>query len=57
MPDYRLYHFKRERIERAESMTAADDLEAVRISSDLVEGGPAELWRGARRIKTFNEPI
>jgi hypothetical protein len=56
MPDYRLYHFRRERIERADSMTATDDLEAVRLSSSLVDGQTAELWRGARRIKTFNQP-
>jgi hypothetical protein len=55
MPDYRLYHFRRERIERADSMTAVDDLEAVRKSSNLVNNQTAELWRGARRIKTFNE--
>ena len=54
MPEYRLYHFKRGHIERAENVTAADDLDAVGKAEQLVDVQLAELWRGARKIKTFN---
>jgi hypothetical protein len=54
MPDYRLYHFNRGHIERAETLSANDDLKAVAGAEPLVEGRTVELWRGARRIKTFN---
>jgi hypothetical protein len=29
MPEYRLYHFKRDHIQRAETITAGDDLAAI----------------------------
>lgn len=56
MPEYRLYHFKRERIQRAENITAADDLDAIARAETLIDGQLAELWRGGRRLKVFNAP-
>jgi hypothetical protein len=54
MPAYRLYHFKRGHIERAEDLAAEDDLEAVARARQLVDGKTVEIWRGARRIHTFD---
>ena len=56
MPEYRLYHFKRDHIQRAETMTAVDDLAAVADAETRIDGQTAELWRGGRRLKTFNAP-
>jgi hypothetical protein len=55
MPEYKLYHFKRDHVQRAEHVKAVDDLEAVKKAAPLVESELAELWRGARRIKTFSQ--
>ncbi|HEX8527847.1 hypothetical protein [Allosphingosinicella sp.] len=53
MGDYRLYHFRREHIAQAESLSAADDVAAIGQAERLVKTEVAELWRGARRVKTF----
>jgi hypothetical protein len=56
MPEYRLYHFKRGHIHRADSLTATDDLDAVKRAAGLLDGGDAaELWRGARKLKKFEQ--
>lgn len=54
MPEYRLYHFKRRHIERAEAVVASDDVAAISTARPLVDGRMVEVWRGARRIHTFN---
>jgi hypothetical protein len=54
MPSYRLYHFKRGHIERAENLAAEDDLQAVAQARQLVDGRMVEVWQGPRRIHTFN---
>lgn len=56
MPEYRLYHFNGDHIRRAETLTAGDDLEAIAKAQPLIGDEKAELWRGARRLKTFNAP-
>jgi hypothetical protein len=57
MPEYRLFHFKGEHVERADHLLASDDLEAVHLAKPLAEEQTAELWRGARKIKVFNPAI
>jgi hypothetical protein len=54
MPEYRLFHFKGDHIERADNLSAHDDLDAVGKAAQLVDGKVAELWRSGRKIKTFN---
>jgi len=54
MPEYRLYYFKRKHIERAENVTATDDLDAIGKAEQMIDGQLTELWRGARKLKTFN---
>ena len=54
MPEYRLYHFKGDHIRRADSLTAADDGQAITKAEQLVDGQLAELWRGGRKVRTFN---
>ncbi len=34
-------------------LSAADDVEAVRLARSLGEGFPMELWCGDRRVKRF----
>lgn len=55
MPDHRLYHFERGHIVKARTLKAADDAEAIEQSRLLAGNLLAELWRGAAKIKTFNE--
>jgi hypothetical protein len=54
VPEFRLYHFKRGHIHRAEELVAVDDLQAVRAAKGMVDELPAELWRGKRKIQAFN---
>ncbi|QAY75984.1 hypothetical protein [Sphingosinicella sp. BN140058] len=56
MPDYRLFHYKHDHIERADILSAADDLDAIRRSSKMASDGVAELWRGAECVTIFNAP-
>lgn len=56
MPDYRLFHYKHDHIERADILSAADDLDAIRWASKMASGGVAELWRGAECVTIFNAP-
>lgn len=56
MPEYRLYHFKRGHIERADNLRANDDLEAGQRAGEMVDHQTAELWRGARKLRVFNPP-
>ncbi len=37
-------------------ISAADDVEAVRLARSMDEGHPMELWCGDRRVKTFVSP-
>ncbi len=56
MPEYRLYHYKRGHIHRADALVAADDPDAVTKARALLDGGDAaELWRGARKVKRFEQ--
>jgi hypothetical protein len=53
--DYRLYHFSRGHIHRFTDIRAPDDVQAVRKARTLIENAePAELWRGAQKVKAFN---
>ena len=54
MPEFRLYHLKDGHISRADELAASDDLEAVKAAKALVDGLPAELWSGKRKIHVFN---
>ena len=54
MPDYRLYHFKGSHIGRVDNVSAPNDQEAIRKAEQLVDGQVAELWRGGRKVETFN---
>lgn len=54
MSGYRLYHFDRFHIERADNIFASDDQEAVKKASKLIDGQMAELWQEARKVETFN---
>ena len=53
MPEYRLYHFKRDHIRRVDNVSASDDGEAIGKAEKLVDGEVAELWRGGRKVMTF----
>ena len=37
-------------------ISAADDVEAVRLARSMDEGHPMELWCGDRKVKTFTAP-
>ena len=56
MPDYRLFYFQHWRIRGADVLTATDDDAAVLRAQLMVVGRHAELWRGAVKLRTFNEP-
>ena len=53
---YRLYfmHGVDQRISHSHEFEAADDGRAVRISEAWREGRAAELWSGARKLKSWD---
>lgn len=53
MPYYRLYHVRQEHFAGVDDFEASDDVEAVRHARSLSGTATAELWCGARKIKTF----
>lgn len=54
MPEYRLYHFKGDRIRHVDTVTAGDDLEAIGKAETLTNGRKAELWRGGCKVRAFD---
>ena len=52
MPDYRLYLLNEHsgHIDGVEEFHSADDLEAIRLSTQRNCGVPTELWRGSRKV-------
>lgn len=53
MPYYRLYHVEQDHFAGVDDFHAGDDVEAVRHAATLNGTSKAELWCGARKIKTF----
>ena len=53
MPYYRLYHVKKDRFAGVDDFEAGDDVQAVRQAAALNGTATAELWCGARKVKTF----
>ena len=54
MPEYRLYHFKGDHIRSVDTLSAPGDVEAIVKAEQMVDGMLAELWRGGRKVQTFN---
>ncbi len=56
MPEYILYCFAGNRLERCDRFDAGDDAEAIEEAVRRQDGKAAELWAGARKIDTFEAP-
>lgn len=54
MPEYRLFHFSGGRIVRADVIVAEDDTLAIEEAIQKAGGKPAELWRGAAKVRVLN---
>jgi hypothetical protein len=53
MPEYVLYCFAGNKLERCDRFAAGDDAEAIEEAVRRHDGKAAELWTGARKIYTF----
>jgi len=55
---YRLFFYDLEgHIESVREINAETDGDALASIQPLLDGGHAELWCEARRLKTFNGPV
>ena len=54
MSDYRLYHIANAHFCRVEVITALDDRHAIDAAAERLDAGAAELWCGARRVRSFD---
>ena len=53
MPEYVLYCFQGNKLERCDRFDAADDSEAIEEAVRRHDGKAAELWCGARKVDAF----
>lgn len=54
MPDYRLYFLGSDGLfRRAESIIAANDIDAMAAAREFTDGSELELWDGNRKIVAF----
>ena len=53
MPEYVLYCFAGNKLERCDRFDAGDDAEAIEEALHRYDGRAAELWSGNRKIDTF----
>lgn len=53
MSDYRLYHIANAHFCRVEVIAAFDDAGAIDAAAMRLKSGAAELWCGARRVRSF----
>ena len=53
MPEYRLYYFEGGHIRAARVIVAPNDSEAEVLAAQRLDGRKAELWRGAKMLRTF----
>ena len=53
MPEYVLYCFAGNKLERCDRFAAGDDPEAIEEAVRRHDGKAAELWTGARKIDAF----
>lgn len=54
MPEYRLYYFDGGHISGVTVIVAVSDHAAEMQAARRVARGKAELWRGARKLRTFD---
>jgi len=51
VPDYRLYFIGLDgQFRKAESIVAADDIDAIKAAREFADGSELELWEGDRKI-------
>ena len=53
MPGYRLYYFEGGHIRAARVIVAPNDAAAEVLEARRLDGRKAELWRGAKMLRTF----
>jgi hypothetical protein len=53
MPEYVLYCFAGNKLERCDRFGAGDDAEAIEEAVRRHDGKAAELWTGTRKVDTF----
>jgi hypothetical protein len=53
MPEYVLYCFAGNKLERCDRFNASDDAEAIEEAVRRHDGKAAELWTGARKVDAF----
>jgi len=53
MPEYRLYYFEGGHIRAATVIVAPNDAVAEALAAQRLDGRRAELWRGAKMLRTF----
>jgi hypothetical protein len=55
VPEYLLYCFRDQSLTRCDTFFAPDDEAAIEGAVIRHDGAAAELWRGSRKIKVFEE--
>ena len=57
MPDYRAYIMGPDgHVQNRVDLQCTDDVEAIKLAKQLVDGYDVELWQLDRKIETFRHP-